>query len=42
MIDQIRAELLKIRSTRTTLGLVAGMVALTLLFSLLAGVLTRV
>lgn len=41
MIDQIRAELLKIRSTRTTLGLVAGMVALILLFSLLSGLLTK-
>jgi ABC-2 type transport system permease protein len=41
MIDQIRAELLKIRSTRTTLGLVAGMVALIVLFSLLTGLLTE-
>jgi ABC-2 type transport system permease protein len=39
--DQIRAELLKIRSTRTTLGLVAGMVALIVLFSLLSGLLTK-
>lgn len=37
MIAQIRAELLKIRSTRTTIGLVLGMVALILLFSLLTG-----
>ena len=41
MIDQIRAELLKIRSTRTTLGLVAGMVALIVLFALLSGLLTK-
>jgi len=38
---QFRAELLKIRSTRTTLGLIAGMIALTLLFSLLSGLLTK-
>ena len=41
MIDQIQAELLKIRSTRTTLGLVAGMVALIFLFALLTGLLTK-
>jgi ABC-2 type transport system permease protein len=41
VIDQIRAEVLKIRSTRTTLGLVCGMVALIVLFSLLAGLLTK-
>lgn len=41
MIDQLQAELLKIRSTRTTLGLVAGMIALILLFSLLSGLLTK-
>src|SRR5262249_14640670 len=41
MIDQIRAELLKIRSTRTTLGLVAGMVGLIVLFSLLSGLPTK-
>lgn len=41
MIDQIRAELLKIRSTRTTLGLVAAMVALIVLFALLSGLLTK-
>jgi ABC-2 type transport system permease protein len=40
--DQIRAELLKIRSTRTTLGLVLGMVALVLLFVLLTGFLADV
>jgi len=32
MIAQIRAELLKIRSTRTTIGLILGMIALILLF----------
>ena len=42
MIAQIRAELLKIRSTRTTLGLLLGMVALILLFVLLTGLLTSV
>ena len=41
MIAQIRAELLKIRSTRTTIGLVLGMIALILLFSLLCGLLTQ-
>ena len=41
MTAQLKAELLKIRSTRTTIGLVLGMIALTLLFSLLAGLLTR-
>ena len=41
MIAQVRAELLKIRSTRTTVGLVLGMVALALLFGLLAGLLTK-
>jgi ABC-2 type transport system permease protein len=39
---QIRAELLKVRSTRTTLGLVLGMVALILLFTLLTGLLSNV
>ena len=39
MIRQIRAELLKIRSTRTTIGLLLGMVALILLFTLLTGLL---
>jgi len=37
MIAQVRAELLKIRSTRTTIGLVLGMIALILLFTLLDG-----
>ena len=41
MSAQFRAELLKIRSTRTTIGLIAGMIALTLLFSLLSGLLTK-
>jgi len=41
MTSQFRAELLKIRSTRTTVGLVVGMVGLILLFSLLTGLLTK-
>jgi ABC-2 type transport system permease protein len=41
MIAQARAELLKIRTTRTTIGIVLGMIALILLFSLLAGLLTK-
>jgi ABC-2 type transport system permease protein len=41
MISQIKAELLKIRSTRTTIGLLLGMVALILLFTLLTGLLTH-
>ena len=41
MTAQIRAELLKIRSTRTTTGLILGMVALIVLFTLLTGVLTH-
>ena len=41
MNGQFKAELLKIRSTRTTVGLVLGMIALTLLFSLLSGLLTK-
>lgn len=41
MIPQIRAELLKIRSTRTTLGLLLGLIGLVLLFSLLTGLLTN-
>jgi ABC-2 type transport system permease protein len=41
MIAQARAELLKIRTTRTTIGIVLGMVALVLLFSLLSGLLTK-
>jgi len=38
---QIDAELLKIRSTRTTIGLALGMIVLTLLFALLSGLLTK-
>jgi ABC-2 type transport system permease protein len=41
VIAQVKAELLKIRTTRTTLGIVLGMVALVLLFSLLSGLLTK-
>ncbi len=41
MISQIRAELLKIRTTRTTIGLILGMIALILLFTLLSGLLTH-
>ena len=41
MIAQIRAELLKIRSTRTTIGLLLGMIALILLITLLTGLLTH-
>ncbi len=40
MIGQTRAELLKIRSTRTTLGLALGMVAIILLFIVLSGLLS--
>ena len=39
MIGQTRAELLKIRSTRTTLGLALGMIAIILLFVLLTSLL---
>ena len=41
MISQIRAELLKIRSTRTTIALILGMIALVLLFTLLTGLLSH-
>jgi ABC-2 type transport system permease protein len=41
MIAQIRAELLKVRTTRTTIGLILGMIALILLFTLLTGLLTH-
>jgi ABC-2 type transport system permease protein len=41
VIAQARAELLKIRSTRTTGAIVLGMIALILLFSLLSGLLTK-
>jgi ABC-2 type transport system permease protein len=40
VIAQTRAELLKIRSTKTTLGLVLALVALVLLFVLLTGLLS--
>jgi ABC-2 type transport system permease protein len=42
MIAQTRAELLKIRSTRTTAGLVLGMVAIVLLFVLLTSLLSDI
>jgi hypothetical protein len=38
---QFQAELLKIRSTRTTAGVVLGMIGIILLFSLLTGLLTK-
>jgi ABC-2 type transport system permease protein len=41
MIAQTRAELLKIRSTRTTIGLILGMIALILLFTLLTGLISH-
>ena len=41
MIAQTRAELLKIRSTRTTIGLILGMIGLILLFTLLTGLLSH-
>jgi hypothetical protein len=41
VIAQTRAELLKIRTTRTTIGLILGMIALTLLLTLLTGLLTH-
>jgi ABC-2 type transport system permease protein len=41
MIAQCRSELLKIRSTRTTIGIVIGMIALILLFSLLSDLVTK-
>ena len=34
-MNQLRAELLKIRSTRTTIGLLAGLIVLALLFTIL-------
>jgi ABC-2 type transport system permease protein len=42
VIPQLRAEILKVRSTRTTLGLVLGMTALILLFVILTALLTSV
>ena len=41
MIAQVRAELLKVRSTRTTLGLALGMILLTLLIVVLTGLLNH-
>jgi ABC-2 type transport system permease protein len=41
VIAQLKAELLKIRSTRTTLGLVLGMIGLTVLIVVLSGLLTH-
>ncbi len=41
MIAQIRAELVKIRTTRTTIALILGMVALILIFTLLTGLLSH-
>lgn len=41
MIAQVRAEFLKIRTTRTTMALVLGMAALVLLFTLLDGLFTH-
>jgi ABC-2 type transport system permease protein len=42
VIRQVKAELLKVRSTRTTIGLLLGMIALILLFTLLTGLLASV
>jgi ABC-2 type transport system permease protein len=41
VIAQARAELLKLRSTRTALGLVLGMIVLVVLTTLLTGLLTK-
>ncbi len=41
MMPQIRAELLKVRSTRTTIGLLIGMIALIVLFTVLTGLLSH-
>jgi ABC-2 type transport system permease protein len=41
MTAQIKAELLKIRTTRTTIALILAMMALILLFTLLSGLLTH-
>lgn len=41
MIAQTRAELLKLRSTRTTFAMVLGMIALVVLFSTLTGLLSK-
>jgi ABC-type transport system involved in multi-copper enzyme maturation permease subunit len=39
-VNQLRAELLKIRSTRTTIGLLVGLIGLALLFTILTCTLT--
>ena len=39
-MNQLRAELLKIRSTRTSMGLLAGLVVIALLFTILTGTLS--
>jgi ABC-2 type transport system permease protein len=39
VIDQVRAEIIKIRSTRTTIGLILGMLALIVAITLLSGLL---
>jgi hypothetical protein len=41
MIAQTKAELLKLRTTRTTIGLILGMIALTLPLTLLPGLLSH-
>jgi ABC-2 type transport system permease protein len=41
MIAQTKAELLKIRTTRTTIALILGMIALILIFTLLDGLLSH-
>jgi ABC-2 type transport system permease protein len=41
MIAQTRAELLKLRTTRTTIGLILGMLVLVLLITLLTGLLSH-
>ena len=41
MIDQVKAELLKVRSTRTTIGIVLGMIVLVLVFTLLSGLVSK-
>jgi len=41
MIAQLKSELFKVRSTRTTVGLFAGMIGLTVLIVLLTGLLTH-
>jgi hypothetical protein len=40
VIALIRSELLKLRTTRTALALIVGMVALIVLFTLLSGLVT--